>query len=148
MNVLEVLKDDHATVERLFSNILSTSSADKARREALFHALKEAVVKHAHAEEKVFYPPLREKQQAHDVVEHGLDEHHTVERLLQRMDGIPADSDDWVDTLESIHDKIKEHVQEEEDEIFPQARKLLGDQELDRMTESFLDTKEKEGPVD
>jgi hemerythrin superfamily protein len=147
MNVLEVLKDDHATVERLFSTILSTSSADRARREELFHALKEAIIKHAHAEEKVFYPPLRDKQQAHDIVEHGLDEHHTVETLLQRMDGIPADSDDWVDTLESIHEKIKDHVEEEESEIFPKAEQLLGDQELDRMTDSFLKTKEQEGPI-
>lgn len=147
MNVLEVLKDDHATVERLFSTILSTTAADKARREELFHALKEAVLKHAHAEEKVFYAPLREKQQAHDMIEHGLDEHHTVEQLLQKMDGIPADSDDWVDTLESIHDKIKDHVEEEEHEIFPQAEQLLGEKELDRMTDTFLQSKEQEGPI-
>lgn len=147
MNVLEVLKDDHATVERLFTNTLSTSSADRARREKLFHALKEAIIKHAHAEEKVFYPPLRDKPQAHDIIEHGLDEHHTVERLLQKMDGIPADSDDWVDTLESIHEKIKDHVEEEESEIFPKAEQLLGDQELDRMTDNFLKTKGQEGPI-
>lgn len=147
MNVLDVLKDDHATVERLFTNILAVSSADKARREKLFHALKEAIIKHSHAEEKIFYPPLREKQQAHDLIEHGVDEHHAVEQLLQRMDGIPADSDDWVDTLESIHEKIKDHVEEEEGDVFRQARQLLGDRELDRMTEAFLATKEKEGPV-
>jgi hemerythrin superfamily protein len=147
MNVLEVLKDDHAVVERLFSTILATPSTDKGRREELFHSLKEAVIKHAHAEEKIFYPPLREKQQAHDMVEHGMDEHHSVEKLLQRMEGIPADSDDWIDTLESIHAKLKDHVEEEEHEIFPQAEKLLGDGTLDQMTERFLKTKEQEGPV-
>lgn len=147
MNVLEVLKDDHATVERLFSTILSTSSTDKSRREELFHALKEAVIKHAHAEEKIFYPPLRDKQQAHDMVEHGMDEHHSVERLLQQMEGIPADSDDWIDTLENIHAKIKDHVDEEEQEIFPQAEKLLGNGTLDQMTDRFLKTKEQEGPI-
>lgn len=147
MNVIEVLKDDHATVERLFSTILATSSADRARREQLFRALKEAIIKHAHAEEKVFYPPLRDKPQARDMVEHGLGEHHAVESLLQKMDGIPADSDDWVDTLESIHEKIKDHVEEEEREIFPKAAQLLGDQALDRMTDSFVETKEREGPI-
>ena len=146
MNVLEVLKDDHATVERLFSTILNTASSDKNRREELFHALKEAVIKHAHAEEKIFYPPLRDKQQAHDMIEHGLDEHHSVEQLLQKMEGIPADSDDWIDTLENIHMKLKDHVEEEENEIFPQAEKLLAG-ELDQMTDRFLKTKENEGPI-
>lgn len=147
MNILEVLKDDHATVERLFSTIMATSSRDKKRREELFHVLKEAVLKHAHAEEKVFYPPLREKQPSHDMVEHGLDEHHSVETLLQKMDNIPADSDDWIDTLENIHMKIKDHVAEEEHDIFPKAQQLLGESELDQMTGRFLQTKEKEGPI-
>lgn len=147
MNVLDVLKDDHATVERLFSTIMATSSRDKSRREQLFHALKEAVIKHAHAEEKIFYPPLRDKQPSHDMIEHGLDEHHSVEKLLQKMDNIPADSDDWLDTLENIHMKIKDHVEEEEGEIFPKAQQLLGNSELDQMTDRFLRTKEKEGPI-
>lgn len=147
MNLLEVLRDEHATVERLFSDILRTSSADRARREQLFHALKEAIIKHAHAEEKVFYPPLREKQQSHDMVEHGIDEHHQVENLLQTLDGIPADSDEWMDKLENIHAKIKDHVQEEEGDIFPKAEQLLGGQELDRMTENFMRSKEQEGSI-
>ncbi|MCR6629255.1 MAG: hemerythrin domain-containing protein [Magnetospirillum sp.] len=57
MNVLEVLHDDHAVVERLFSQLLRIPSSDKAGRERLFHELKDAFIKHAHAEEKVFYPP-------------------------------------------------------------------------------------------
>lgn len=145
MNVLEVLKDDHATVERLFSTIEATPSSDRARREELFHALKQAILQHAHAEEKVFYPPLLDKRPAHDMIEHGMDEHHSVEKLLQKMDGIPADSDDWLDTLENIHAKIKDHVEEEEGDIFPKAQQLLGDQILDEMAPRFLDSKEQEG---
>lgn len=146
MNLLDVLHDDHAVVERLFADILRTSSADKARREALFLALKEAVLKHAHAEETVFYPTLRDKKPAHDMVEHGLDEHHQVEMLLQRIEGIPADSDDWLDTLETIHAKIKDHVEEEESDIFPKARQLLGEGELSQMTGRFLRSKARKEP--
>jgi hemerythrin superfamily protein len=146
MNVLDVLHDDHAVTERLFSTLLRTSSADKARREELFHTLKEALIKHSHAEEKVFYPMLRDKQPAHDMIEHGIDEHHQVESLLSRMDSIPADSDDWLDTLETIHAKVQDHVQEEENDVFPKARQLLGEGELNQLTERFMRTKERERP--
>lgn len=146
MNVLDVLHDDHAVVERLFSDILRTSSANKARREELFHALRDAVIKHAHAEEKVFYPTLRDKKPSHDMIEHGLDEHHAVEALLSKVESIPADSDDWLDAVETIHAKIKDHVQEEENDIFPKARQLLGEGELNQMTSRFLRTKEREEP--
>lgn len=147
MNVLDVLHDDHAVAERLFSEILRTSSADKGRREELFHTLKEALIKHSHAEEKVFYPELRDKKPSHDMIEHGLDEHHQVEKLLSQMDKIPADSDDWLDTLESIHAKVKDHVEEEENDIFPKARQLLGDGELNKLTDRFMRTKERERPT-
>lgn len=146
MNVLDVLHDDHAVAERLFSDILRTSSADKARREELFHTLKEALIKHSHAEEKVFYPQLRDKKPAHDLIEHGTDEHHQVEKLLSQMDNIPADSDDWLDTLETIHAKVKDHVEEEENDIFPKARQLLGEGELNQLTDRFMRTKERERP--
>lgn len=146
MNVLDVLHDDHAVAERLFSDILRTSSADKARREELFQTLKEALIKHSHAEEKVFYPQLRDKKPAHDMIEHGVDEHHKVEQLLSKMDTIPADSDDWLDALEDIHAKVKDHVEEEENDIFPKARQLLGDGELNQLTERFMRTKEREKP--
>lgn len=145
MNVLDVLHDDHAVVERLFSDILQTSSANKARRQELFHALREAFIKHSHAEEKVFYPTLRDKKPSHDLVEHGLDEHHEVEAMLAKVESIPADSDDWIDAVEALHAKIKDHVEEEETGIFPKARQLLGEGELNQMTGRFLRTKDREG---
>lgn len=144
MNVLEVLKDDHATVDRLFANILSTASNDKSQRQKLFESLKTALIAHAHAEEQVFYPPLREKQQSHDIVEEGIEEHHQVEAMLRKMQSIPMDSDDWIDAVQKLKEDVQHHVREEESEIFPKARQLLGDQTLDGMTENLMRVKEQE----
>lgn len=144
MNVLELLKQDHQTVDRLFSKVLSTSSADKARRDELFATLRGELLRHAHAEEKVFYPPLREKRESHDIVEEGIGEHHHVEELLTRLEAIPSDSDDWIDAVQSLKDCVQHHVREEEGEIFDDARKLLGEQALDRMTEEIRQAKQAE----
>lgn len=147
MNVLDVLHDDHLIVERLFSDILRTPSSDKVRRETLFHSLKEALIKHSHAEEKVFYPTLIDKKPSHDMIEHGLSEHHQVEAMLSQIQAIPADSDDWVDAVENLHGKVKDHVEEEENDVFPKARQLLGDGQLNQLTDRFMRTKEREGPI-
>ncbi|MCR6629256.1 MAG: hypothetical protein NVV74_03930 [Magnetospirillum sp.] len=80
------------------------------------------------------------------MVEHGLNEHHEVEKLLRQMESIPADSDDWMDTLETIHAKVRDHVEEEEAGIFPKARQLLGEGQLNQMTDRFMRTKEREAP--
>lgn len=147
MNVLDILKSDHESVDRLFSDIQATSSADKAKREKLFGTLKEMLIKHAHAEEKVFYPPLHEKQQAHDIVEEGIHEHHSMEERIQRMASIPADSDDWMDEVAGLKECVQHHVHEEESEIFPKARQLLGEQALDDMAGKVQEAKEQEGPI-
>ncbi|HSW51129.1 MAG TPA: hemerythrin domain-containing protein [Bryobacteraceae bacterium] len=147
MNVLEMLRFDHQSVDKIFHSIMLTSSSDKAKREELFGALKEALIKHAHAEEKVFYPPLREKQQAHDIIEEGIHEHHSVEDQLQKMSSIPADSDDWLDAVQHLKDSVQHHVQEEENEIFPKAEQLLGSQRLDQMGDEVEQAKQQEGPI-
>ncbi len=144
MNVLDLLKQDHQTVDALFSTMLSTSSADKAHREELFKTLKTELVRHAHAEEKVFYAPLRDKQEAHDVIEEGIGEHHHVEELLQKMEAVPADSDDWLDQLQGVRQCVQHHVEEEEGEIFDDARKLLSAQTLEGMTEKMREAKRNE----
>lgn len=147
MNVLELLRFDHQSVNTIFQSILLTSSADKAKREELFGTLKEALVKHAHAEEKVFYPPLRERQQAHDLIEEGLHEHHSVEDQIARMAAIPADSDDWIDAVQHLKECVQHHVNEEENEIFPKAEQLLGRQRLDQMGDEVEQAKAQEGKL-
>ncbi|MGE5545818.1 MAG: hemerythrin domain-containing protein [Solirubrobacterales bacterium] len=147
MNVLDLLHDDHETVNRLFSDILSTSSADQSRRRQLFGALKEALIKHAHAEEKVFYPPLHEKRQAHDLIEEGIHEHHSMEDLLHKAETVPMDSDDWLDRVQSLKECVEHHVHEEESEVFPKARQLMDGQELDRLGDQIERAKAQEGPI-
>lgn len=144
MNVLELLHQDHETVSRLFAQMLSTSSAEKGRREELFETLKGELTRHAHAEEKVFYPPLREKQQTHEIIEEGINEHHHVEDMLAQAAIIPADSDDWLDAMQTLKDNVQHHVREEEGEIFGQARQLLGEAVLDAMTDRVIEAKQAE----
>lgn len=145
MNVLDLLHQDHETANRLFAQLLSTSSADKSRREELFQTLKSELIRHSHAEEKIFYPPLREKRQSHDMVEEGLSEHHHVEEHLSKIQAIPADSDDFMDQIRKLQGEVQHHVSEEEEEIFPQARQLLGEQTLDSMTPRVEEAKRQEG---
>ncbi|MGE5504230.1 MAG: hemerythrin domain-containing protein [Actinomycetota bacterium] len=144
MNVLDLLHTDHETVSKLFAEMLSTPSTRKGRREELFATLKSELIRHSHAEEKVFYPPLREKKQSHDIVEEGIGEHHHVEDMLAQMDAIPADSDDWLDSVQKLKECVDHHVREEEGEIFDDARSLLDEQVLEGMTDQIRQAKRDE----
>jgi hypothetical protein len=85
MNVLELLHQDHQTVSRLFSQLLTTPSTDRPRREQLFQTLKSELLRHSR-----------------------------VEEMLARMEAIPADSDDWQDAVEDLASAFRHHVEEED----------------------------------
>ncbi|WP_185961518.1 hemerythrin domain-containing protein [Telmatospirillum sp. J64-1] len=140
--LFEMLKQDHQRVRDLFSQIEQTSNGAKKDREELFHKLKQELIAHAHAEEKVFYPPLHEKQK--DMIDEATEEHHEVEKMLGEAEKQPIDSDAWLKCIQQIKEMVEHHVQEEESEIFDNAQKLLGEEDMEHMVEDVEEVKEEE----
>lgn len=131
MNVFELLKQDHQKVRDIFSQLASTTSENKRGRQDLFQELKRELMAHGHAEEKAFYPTLVDKPPTHEIVEDGINEHHQFEQLIGRIETMPVDSEEWLATVGDLEKMVEHHVREEEDEIFPQARRLLPDDQLE-----------------
>jgi len=135
-DVFEVLKHDHQEARDLFAKLEGTSNGAKKTREKLFQQLKDELTRHAKAEEKVFYPALKDKDgQAHEQVEEGIHEHHEVVSLLKKIEKMDVDSDDWLSAVRDLKDKVEHHVQEEENEVFPKARQLLDAEMLGQLGE-------------
>ncbi len=59
MNAIELLKDDHNKVDRLFQKVKATEEGEEHKE--LFKKIKAELDAHAHIEEKIFYPRLREE---------------------------------------------------------------------------------------
>ncbi len=57
MNAIELLKDDHNKVRRLFQKV-KASGSDSEKKD-LFKQIKEELDVHTHIEEKIFYPTVR-----------------------------------------------------------------------------------------
>lgn len=138
MNVFEVLKKDHQEARSLFQQIEGLG-ASKSRHE-LFQKLKDELLRHTKAEEAAFYPQIKDQQQTHDLVEEAYHEHDQVEQMLSRIDGMPPDSDEWMQAVRKLRESVEHHVQEEENELFPKAAKLLGGR-ADQMGEQVMKAK-------
>jgi hemerythrin HHE cation binding domain-containing protein len=70
MSIYQRLKDDHRDVKHLLTQLDEKSSRSKLKS-ALFEELKQMVIAHARAEEKVFYDTLKASKAAHDLVLEG-----------------------------------------------------------------------------
>jgi hemerythrin superfamily protein len=127
MDIFEHLKRDHRHVADLMHKISAT--ANPAERRALFLDLREALLTHAKAEEATFYSTLAQNEELEDLIAEARDDHRLIERLLSDLDGIDAGSDAWTARFDELKETVEEHVEEEEHEIFDEARDLIDDDE-------------------
>jgi iron-sulfur cluster repair protein YtfE (RIC family) len=130
MNAFELLKNDHEKVSAIFENVEATSASDAALRQSMFAQLKTELEIHAHIEETIFYPALREASEAREIVIEALEEHQEVKDLLAELDGMPVDTDEWSERMEELREGVEHHVAEEEGEMFDKAREVLSQQQL------------------
>lgn len=132
MNAFELLKQDHETVSGIFDEL---EAGDAAARRQTFPRLKQELDAHAHIEESVFYPALRERPETRDLVAEAYDEHAEVKALLAQLEqGLgAADGDAWLELLMDLRDSVEHHVDEEEHGLFPNAEKALAREQIDAL---------------
>ena len=131
-DVIELLEHDHREVEQMFAEFEQTT--DKQEKEALRDKIIIELVRHSEAEEQAVYPVVRRVIDNGDaIVEHEIDEHSDAERVMKELDGMSADDPQFGVLMQQLKGMITEHVQEEENDVFPQFRSRVGADELDKL---------------
>jgi iron-sulfur cluster repair protein YtfE (RIC family) len=111
--------------------------------EEMFSALKKEVETHSEANEKVFYPALKEPDKTRDLTLEAIEEHHVFSQLLEELDNMPKDNDQWMAKLTVLKENVEYHVEEEENNLFPKARQALSAAQANEMDERIKQEKEK-----
>ena len=132
MDAIELLKNDHRTVERLFSRYEDTTDQAEKTRDDLAHDMIHELSVHAVIEEEVFYPAVRlaVPDEEGDVLE-ALEEHHIVKWTLSELEKLDSTDERFHPKVTVLIEMVRHHVEEEEGEMFPQVRKALSDAQLD-----------------
>jgi len=141
MNIIEMLKQDHQEASAMMDQIESADAGD-ASVMATFNQLKEALTLHTQIEETIFYPALRNNDETQDQIEESFEEHQEVKDLLSEMSGMQAGNDEFMSLMGDLRDAVEHHVEEEENELFPQAQQILGDSRLQEMGQQMMQMKQ------
>lgn len=141
MNALELLKEDHDVVDKLFQKVKST---EESEHRALFEQINAELEVHAHIEEEVFYPHLIEEgdEELADLTREGLQEHHVVKTLLRELSGLADESEAFEPKLKVLMENVEHHVQEEEGEMFKMIEEQFDSETLE---EWGFDLEEEKG---
>jgi hemerythrin-like domain-containing protein len=131
MDALTLLKNDHDKVKRLLSELESTTERGVKTREELFATIKGELTIHELIEEEIFYPALKEHPKAKDIVLEAYEEHHVVDQVMAELEGLDVSDETWGAKATVMKENVEHHIEEEETEMFGQARRVFERQELD-----------------
>jgi hemerythrin superfamily protein len=143
MNLYELLHRDHAKVDSLFGELEKSGESDDSRREQLFSSLYRELDVHTQAEEKFFYSRLKGEEETRELVLESLDEHKDVIKRLHELDAMDKGGDEFIGGLRDLKDIVQHHFSEEENELFPRARKALEEDEAAGIAEDIEAFKEE-----
>src|SRR5690554_444785 len=136
MTIFEALRNSHDRQRRYVDAVLRTSG-DTDERRAVYKQLKEELYAHETAEEHHFYIPLMAYENGVDLSRHAIAEHHEMDELLEKLDGIDMSSSAWLTTARALGDKVLHHLEEEEQRFFQMAGKLLSEKQKTELAHQY-----------
>ena len=142
MNAFTLLKNDHEKVAGILEKIDATTERALKGREELFTQLKNELDVHARIEEEILYPALEEFEETRDISLEAYEEHALVKQLLEELAVAPKDDEQWTAKFTVLKENIEHHVEEEEGEMFPKARKVLSEDDIEQLGQRLQEAKQ------
>jgi len=145
MDAISLLKADHDKVKGLLNELESTTERGVKSRAELFATIKGELTLHETVEEEIFYPELKAHPKAKDIVLEGYEEHHVVDLLMSELEALDVSDETWGAKAIVMKENVEHHIEEEEGEMFPQARQVFDRQELVDLGARMLERKRSAG---
>jgi iron-sulfur cluster repair protein YtfE (RIC family) len=136
MDIFDALIRSHELQRAIARRLLSDIGEGKERSRD-FEQLKTELSAHETAEERAFYIPLMEHDEAVEAARHGIAEHHEMDEMVERIDKLEPGSAEWLEQLGALVHKLEHHLKEEEDRWFPLARRILPRAEQQQLGEPY-----------
>ena len=126
-----LLRADHKEVSALFAAYEKARSTATKRK--LVTQICTALTVHAQIEEEIFYPAFRAAGETRDdgkLFFEAAEEHGLVDLVLRALEATEPDADEFGAKAKVLGDLVEHHAEEEEEEMFPRAKKLFGRERL------------------
>lgn len=149
-DALDMLADDHKRVIRMFDEfeqMKEDNDPDDEAKQLLVESACAELTIHAQVEEELFYPALREAIDDLDLLDEAEVEHASAMQLITELAAMQPEDDLYDAKFTVLGEYVKHHIQEEEKEMFPKAKKADLDLEAlgDEIRQRKLELREELG---
>jgi len=138
MKVTDALLGEHGAFNALLNGIekLAATAGDIAQIESASAVLAAELSAHATFEEDLLFPMLEPRLESSEIIDQMRIEHKIIQDGLERIE----DARDIGEALEAVAQTMnaaRNHFQKEETVLYPLAQKVLDDETLDQLGESW-----------
>lgn len=127
MKATTFLERQHRKVETLFKK-LESGRSDKA---TVLEELSNDIAAHMALEQELFYPAVMKVNE--DLVCESFEEHSMAELAMKRLRATDPDDDGFEARVQVAKELIEQHVDEEEEDLFPAVEDEMEEDELEEL---------------
>jgi hemerythrin superfamily protein len=143
-DAIVLLKQDHKEIRQVFKDFQKAGPNAKAKKGKLVKKMLELLTVHTYLENECMYPAVRDRvpELEHDTLE-AFEEHHVADVLCMELMAMDPDDERFDAKTTVLIENVTHHIEEEEQEWFPQVRKALGRKELQELGERMIEMRKK-----
>src|SRR5687768_1859502 len=143
-DAIVLLKNDHKEILRTFREFENAGADAIATKRRLVDKIIELLTVHTYIENEVMYPRVRELlPELEDDVLESYEEHHVADVLVVELSMMKPDDERFDAKTTVLIENVEHHMDEEEQDWFPQVREGLGRTALQEIGEELLAARKK-----
>jgi len=131
-DAIALLQEDHKRVQKMFKQFEKMDhQEDTEEMRTLVDTVCQELEMHTTLEEELFYPAMREAigEEQMELMEEAEIEHDTAKQLIEALRSLEPGDAKYAATFTVLGEYVKHHIEEEESEMFKQAKKAKLDVE-------------------
>ena len=141
-DIIEIILKDHKPLKKLIK-VLKSEKAEKAEKETAFKEFAPLLLWHAEPEEQVLYVHMKDDSEDLRVEGYEGDTEHAL--ASQMIDEVKAsvNDDQWMARVKVLAELVEHHIEEEEEDMFPDIRKAFDLEARVQMGSDYLQLREE-----
>ena len=143
-DAIVLLKNDHKEIRKLFRDFRGAGPNARVEKGRIVDDIIEALTVHTYIENEGMYPEVRDlAPDLEDDILESYEKHHVADVLVVELAAMKPDDERFDAKTTVLIESVEHHIEEEEQEWFPEVREELGRKQLREMGARMLELRDK-----
>ena len=135
-DIIQIILQDHKPLKELIKT-LKDEETDFTEKKPVFEEFAPLLLSHAEPEEQSLYLHMKDEEELRAEGFEGQTEHAIASQLIQEINQT-SDEDEWMAKVKVLAEMVEHHIEEEEEEMFPDLKKQLDTEERIAIGEEYM----------